>query len=55
MLNTLKTLQDFSSIIHSVESMNIIEREDISMIKAGLVLTDGSALKISEVWIENKL
>ncbi|OQX21347.1 MAG: hypothetical protein BWK75_03270, partial [Candidatus Altiarchaeales archaeon A3] len=51
----LDTIRNFSSLIYLVEDLSITEREGIVMIKSKMILTDGSSLRVSEVWIDNTL
>ncbi len=46
---------EYQDIVKSIEKLDILKEEDISRIKAKIILFDGTILWIREFWISNKI
>ena len=53
--NLKKTVEEFSEIVKCIESLEILEEEHISRLKAKLNLFDGTNLWIREMAVRGKL
>jgi len=50
--NLKKTIKAFTDIVEAIETLEVLERESVSKLKAKLRLFDGSILWVREVWIK---
>ena len=50
--NLRKTVRTFTDIVECIETLEIVEREAVSRLKAKLRLFDGSMLWAREVWVK---